>query len=56
VLTTAVHDRPPYNSKGQRTAMNDGDRIYRRGGENLLLALTPNGEGYAGVFDIGLKS
>ena len=54
-LTDRVHAQPPYAQKGQRTRRNDGDGIFRRGGDRLMLDLTEEGDGYAGTFDIGLE-
>jgi protocatechuate 3,4-dioxygenase beta subunit len=54
-LTDRVHAQPPYAAKGRRTVRNAEDRIYRRGGSQLLLALTPHGMGYAGTFSVALK-
>src|SRR5690554_1116992 len=53
-LTDQVHRQPAYADNGQRATRNSNDRIYRRGGEELLLQLSRAGEGYAGVFELGL--
>lgn len=53
-LTDTVHAQQPYAAKGQRTLRNSGDGIYRQGGDQLVLAITPTSEGYATTFDIGL--
>jgi protocatechuate 3,4-dioxygenase beta subunit len=53
-LTDVVHAQPPYSAKGQRTLRNAGDGIFRDGGDQLLLNLSPEGDGYAGVFDVGV--
>jgi len=45
----------PYARAGSRTR-NESDSGFRAGGSRLLLALTPSGAGYAGTFDIGLRS
>ncbi|MEX2247040.1 MAG: intradiol ring-cleavage dioxygenase [Dehalococcoidia bacterium] len=55
-LTDEVHALSPYAQKGVRTLRNDGDGIFGQDGEQLLLALTPSGEGYAATFDIGLQT
>ena len=55
-LTDQVHAQEPYASKGQRTLRNDGDGIFREGGDQLLLQLIPAGEGYATTIDIGLQA
>ena len=41
VLTDRVHADQPYAAKGQRTARNQHDWIFRRGGDQLPLAPTP---------------
>jgi protocatechuate 3,4-dioxygenase beta subunit len=55
-LTDQVHARAPYVSKGQRDTKNDRDSVYANGGDQLLLTLTPSGDGYATTFNVGLKS
>lgn len=55
-LTDRVHAQQPYAAKGQRTVRNDRDGIYRRGGSQLLLALTETSGGYTGAFDIALQN
>ncbi len=54
-ITDQVHAQAPYASKGQRTLRNDGDGIFQSGGDQLILQLTQDGEGYAATFDIGLQ-
>ncbi len=54
-LTDVVHAKAPYASKGKRTLRNAGDNIYTSGGDQLLLAMTPSGDGYTTTFDIGLQ-
>jgi protocatechuate 3,4-dioxygenase beta subunit len=41
--------------KGQRTQKNDRDGIFRGGGEQLMLKLAKDPQGYVGTFDIGLQ-
>jgi protocatechuate 3,4-dioxygenase beta subunit len=53
-LTDRVHAHAPYLTKGRRQR-NDDDGLFRRGGSQLLLPLTPDGAGYAGTFDVGLQ-
>jgi protocatechuate 3,4-dioxygenase beta subunit len=56
-ITDRVHAQAPYASKGQRTLRNDGDGIFRDGGDELMLPLTEDGQGgYVGTFDIGLQT
>jgi protocatechuate 3,4-dioxygenase beta subunit len=54
-LTDQVFRRAPYSARGPRTTRNAGDGIFRRGGEQLLLAVSEDAGGYAGDFDIGLQ-
>jgi len=55
-LTDQVFTEGPYAEKGERDLRNAEDGIYQGGGEELLLDLTPNGEGYAATFDIALDT
>src|SRR5262245_38188072 len=54
-FTDRVHTDQPYASKGQRIARNQHDRIFRRGGDQLMLAPTATPDGYAATFAIGLQ-
>jgi protocatechuate 3,4-dioxygenase beta subunit len=54
-FTDRVMRRAPYSSKGDRTVRNAQDGIFRRGGEQLMLAVKPSGAGYTSAFDIGLQ-
>jgi protocatechuate 3,4-dioxygenase beta subunit len=54
-FTDKVFEQEPYASKGIRTLRNDGDNIYRNGGDQLLLTCTEAAEGYTSTFDIGLQ-
>lgn len=53
-LSDRVYASAPYRSEGERDQRNTTDGIFRNGGDELLLALTSEGTGYAGTFDIGL--
>ncbi|WP_029215254.1 intradiol ring-cleavage dioxygenase [Kallotenue papyrolyticum] len=53
-ISDQVFSRPPYNAKGRRDQTNATDGIYRDGGEQLMLTLTPVGDGYAASFHVGL--
>lgn len=55
-LTDQVHAQAPYSAKGQRALRNSGDGIYNQGGSQLVLNVTENSDGYAGVFDIALEN
>lgn len=54
-LSDRVHALAPYASKGQRTLRNSGDGIFLNGGQQLTLAPTATGQGYAATFNIGLQ-
>ncbi len=54
-LTDRVHADLPYAKKGPRTARNQHDFIFRRGGNHLLLAPTATADGYSATFAIGLQ-
>ena len=55
-LTDQVHSRPPYSAKGLRDIRNRGDGIFRRGGDQLTLAVASTPQGYAGTFNIALQA
>jgi protocatechuate 3,4-dioxygenase beta subunit len=52
----AVYARPPYDGRKARRARtrNEEDGIFRRGGNQLMLALTPAETGYAARYEVGL--
>jgi protocatechuate 3,4-dioxygenase beta subunit len=50
-----IHAGPPYAARGKRTARNQDDRIFRRGGEQLIVAPTQHADGYAATFAAGLQ-
>lgn len=54
-VTAQVHERNPYALHGPPPEKNDDDGIFRRGGDQLMLDLVSDGEGYAGTFAIGLE-
>ena len=54
-LTNQVHAQAPYAARGRRDTTNSDDGIFRRGGDRLLLRLTPGAQGYQGTFDFGLQ-
>jgi protocatechuate 3,4-dioxygenase beta subunit len=54
-LTDRIHADPPYAARGPRSARNQHDRIFRRGGDRLMLAPTAAADGYAATFAIGLR-
>jgi protocatechuate 3,4-dioxygenase beta subunit len=55
-LTDEVHSRPPYAVKGQRNQRNGRDRIFSRGGSQLMLAPARNSQGYAATFEIAIQN
>ncbi len=55
MLSDRVHAVQPYAVKGPRTARNRHDWIFRRGGDQLMLAPTPVADGYEASFAIGLQ-
>jgi protocatechuate 3,4-dioxygenase beta subunit len=54
-VTDRVHAAPPYASNRPRTARNQHDWIFRRGGNQLILDATTTADGYAATFPIGLQ-
>jgi protocatechuate 3,4-dioxygenase beta subunit len=54
-VSDAVFAQAPYAARGSRTTRNQNDGIFRRNGEQLVLALTPTDQGYAATFEIGLQ-
>ncbi|MEX2125288.1 MAG: intradiol ring-cleavage dioxygenase [Woeseia sp.] len=54
-LTDLVHAAAPYEAKGRRTRRNQDDGIFRRGGEQLVLAPLQKAEGYEASFAVGLQ-
>ena len=54
-LTDQVYTADPYASTGERNSRNTDDGIYRDSGGQLLLALSPEADGYVTTFDIGLQ-
>jgi protocatechuate 3,4-dioxygenase beta subunit len=54
-LTEQVFAEAPYSSRGTPDTTNATDNIYRNGGDQMVLALSPEGDGYAGSFTIGMQ-
>ncbi|ABA57632.1 Protocatechuate 3 4-dioxygenase beta subunit like protein [Nitrosococcus oceani ATCC 19707] len=54
-ITDRVHAQAPYATKGRRNSSNEDDRIFQRGGSELILPLARETAGYVGTFDIGLQ-
>lgn len=55
-LTDEVHTLEPYASKGTRTQKNEGDGIFRQAGDEMILELAPDGDGYAATFRVGIDA
>jgi protocatechuate 3,4-dioxygenase beta subunit len=55
-LTDEVHAQEPYASKGYRTLKNEDDGIFRQAGDEMILELTPDGDGYAATFRVGIDA
>jgi protocatechuate 3,4-dioxygenase beta subunit len=53
-LTGEVFANAPYNTRGERDTRNANDGIYGQGGDQLLLSLTQNADGYGGTFNFGV--
>jgi len=54
-LTDQMLDHPAYAPNKQPRIKNERDGIFRNGGDQLMLALTRDEEGFTGTFDIGLQ-
>jgi len=54
-ITDQVLKQAPYNTRGPRRTTNDADFAFRRGGDRLMPALKKDAQGYATMFDIGLR-
>lgn len=54
-LTDDVLRKAPYAGKGERSTRNPDDGIYRRGGDQLTLDVTPSDRGYRATFEVGLQ-
>jgi len=54
-VTDTVYTQPPYNTRGRRDTMNSRDGVFAAGGSQLILAVTREGAGYGGTFDIALQ-
>ncbi|SCY64273.1 Dioxygenase [Nitrosospira sp. Nl5] len=54
-ITDQVYTQPPYASRGPRAPKNEGDSIFRKGGNRLMISLVKTDQGYDGTFDVGLE-
>ena len=54
-VTDSVFGRPPYNGRSGRRTTNVQDSIYRDGGAQSTLQVTPEGGGYTGALTLGVR-
>lgn len=54
-LTDEVFTEAPYSSRGSRDMLNADDNIYQNGGDQMVLDLAEEGDGYAGSFGLGMQ-
>jgi len=50
-----VFKKSPYSARAARTTKNAQDGIFLVGGDQLILAISPDGTGYTSRFDLGLN-
>jgi protocatechuate 3,4-dioxygenase beta subunit len=55
-LTDIVHAQAPYDTKGRRDTTLTSDGIFQGGGSTLLVPLSASGTGYAGTFEVGVRT
>jgi len=55
-LSEQVFTQGAYAAKGTGFLRNAQDNIFRGGGDQTTLTLTPSGDGYASTFDIGIQT
>ena len=55
-LTDKVYAQAPYSSRTGTRLKNSSDDIFRQGGNQLLLNVAPDGQGYGTTFEIGLQA
>jgi hypothetical protein len=54
-VSDQVFAAAPYVLNRQRRTRNDRDGIFRRGGQDLMVAVERTSTGYTGTFEIGLN-
>lgn len=54
-LIDQIHAQPPYPSGSQRRMRNSQDFIFRNGGDQLIVPLVQDADGYAGTFNLGVQ-
>lgn len=55
-LTDQVYTQAPYAGRGMRDTPNSRDGIFANGGDQLLLSLIRDDDGYAAAFNIGMTA
>lgn len=55
-FTDQVYTRAPYSARATNRTRNSADGIYRSGGQLLTLQVASQSQGYAAVFDLGLRA
>jgi protocatechuate 3,4-dioxygenase beta subunit len=55
-ITQQVYAQAPYSAHGQQDTTNAADNIYQGGGDQMLLKLGPEGQGYVGAINIDMKT
>lgn len=55
-LTDRVHAAAPYAGASERRTRNAQDGLYRRGGRELQLDVTPAANGYAAAYEVGIRT
>jgi protocatechuate 3,4-dioxygenase beta subunit len=57
-ISSDVYSQPPYSARPNRDTTNDTDMIYRSGGPQAMLSLSPSsdGFGYVGTMTLGVKA
>ena len=53
-ITDQVHAQPPYAQKGRRDTTNSSDGIFSRGGNDLMLGLSKDTDGYIGTYKVAM--
>jgi protocatechuate 3,4-dioxygenase beta subunit len=54
-VSAAVYRKAPYESRGEPTTTNSTDGVYANGGDQSVLALTKDGDGYVGRLALGVR-
>ena len=55
-MTDKVYAQAPYSTRTGSRMKNTADGIFRQGGDQLLLDVSPAGQGYAATFEIGVQA